>query len=370
MVVLDQLAVIRDRKGSRTIIPGYAIFVLACFVAIWTVDYQLHEAYYVTSELMEIDSASASSSNIQSQTSAASVASVATTLESTELAKRESLGFFRDIPDSTWKRHKARFQLTQPNYDDSNKKEFERHSRHSNWFWANQFEPEFTCPHEFRLGKLGDGGKWICDPHRIPSDSCLIYSVGSSGTFEFEANALKQISKNCEIHTFDIFKSKKSLRFAEEADRVNALIYETKEERIRHNNNERSTVGVHFHHWGLGTPFPKLPNKKRFKEIMVALHHENRTIDIMKIDCEKCEYNQFGQWLSDWEELGMTVRQVQLEIHNSDLPGVVNLMKAFQKAGYVMFHKEANYLNEGKAIEAAFLLLSTDFQKNDNAGGA
>ena len=52
-----------------------------------------------------------------------------------------------------------------------------------------------------------------------------------------------------------------------------------------------------------------------------------------------------------------------LEIHNSDLPHVVDIFNEFQKAGYVMFHKEANYLNEGKAIEAAFFLLSPDFQK-------
>ena len=52
-----------------------------------------------------------------------------------------------------------------------------------------------------------------------------------------------------------------------------------------------------------------------------------------------------------------------LEIHNLDLPNVVDNFNEFQKANYVMFHKEANYLNEGKSIEAAFLLLSPDFQK-------
>lgn len=61
--------------------------------------------------------------------------------------------------------------------------------------------------------------------------------------------------------------------------------------------------------------------------------------------------------------MGLTVRQVMLEIHNSDLPHVVDLFNEFQRAGNVMFHKEANYLGEAKSIEAAFLLLSTDFQK-------
>ena len=87
------------------------------------------------------------------------------------------------------------------------------------------------------------------------------------------------------------------------------------------------------------------------------------TATIIMIDCEKCEYEQFETWLKDWKDTGVTVRQIQLEIHNSNLPGVVDLFNAFQKAGYVMFHKEANYLNEGKSIEAAFLLLSNDFQQ-------
>ena len=121
-----------------------------------------------------------------------------------ELARRESLGFFTDIPEETWKRHKKRFQLTQPNYDDSNQRAFERQSRYSNHFWAGHFEPEFTCPHEFRLGKLGDGGKWICDPHRITQTNkdgkCLIYSIGSNGNYQFEKEAFNHVSKTCEIH--------------------------------------------------------------------------------------------------------------------------------------------------------------------------
>jgi len=268
-------------------------------------------------------------------------AAVTAFAESTALAERESLGFFQDVSDSTWGRYKERFRLTQPNYDDSNKNQFERWARHSNWFWAANFEPEFTCPHEFRLGKLGDGGKWICDPHRIPKDNCLIYSIGSNGNFQFETDSFQIISDKCEIHTFDLKASGRGVVFADEAKKV----------------------GVNFHHWGIGDKSSGLNNMKTFKEIMTDLNHKQRTVDVMKIDCERCEYDQFRQWLSDWKELGMTVRQIMLEIHNSDLPHVVDLFNEFQKAGYVMFHKEANYQNEGNCIEAAFLLLSPDFQK-------
>jgi len=174
-------------------------------------------------------------------------------------------------------------------------------------------------------------------------DSCLVYSIGSNGNFDFEVNALKHASPKCEIHTFDLQASGRKKDFAEEAKKA----------------------GVTFHHWGLGEPTENMRNMKPFKQIIKTLKHEHKTIDLMKIDCERCEYAQFRQWLQDWKDTGVTVRQVMLEIHNSDLPHVVDLFNEFQRAGYVMFHKEANYLNGANAIEAAFLLLSTDFQKQE-----
>ena len=110
------------------------------------------------------------------------------------LSRKESLGLFKDVPEFSWLLYKKRFQATQPNYDRSNEKQFERWSRYSNYFWASQFEPEFTCPHEMRLGKLGDGGKWVCDPHRINKDLCLVHSVGCNGNYMFEAEIFKYVS--------------------------------------------------------------------------------------------------------------------------------------------------------------------------------
>ena len=59
------------------------------------------------------------------------------------------------------------------------------------WLFQNNYEPEFGSRHERRVGRLGDGGKWICDPHRLrPTTTkvesslqeqpqpCLVYSVG------------------------------------------------------------------------------------------------------------------------------------------------------------------------------------------------
>ena len=140
----------------------------------------------------------------------------------------------------------------------------------------------FTCPHEFRFGKLGDGGKWVCDPHRILADnkeeedaksesSCLVYSIGSNGNFQFEEETFKHVSPSCEIHTFDLVMDNRGKNFADEAKKT----------------------GVSFHHWGLGKKTKNMLRMKTFKEMMIELKHEQRTVDLMKIDCERCEYDQF-----------------------------------------------------------------------------
>lgn len=80
------------------------------------------------------------------------------------------------------------------------------------------YEPNFSCPFEKRVGvpMLGDGPKWVCDPHRITKlaeerkkkdpnhPGCVVYSVGSQGNFDFELGMQKEVGEGiCEYHIFD-----------------------------------------------------------------------------------------------------------------------------------------------------------------------
>ena len=131
-----------------------------------------------------------------------------------QLAKSESNNFFTDISNEEWKLTKSIAHAIQPNSCCSPE---ERKARgrdpHGNvgkkeWFQDN-YEPEFLCRHghEVRIGRKGDGGKWVCDPHRIQrrksSNSCLVYSIGSQGDASFESALLENVSTECEIHIFD-----------------------------------------------------------------------------------------------------------------------------------------------------------------------
>lgn len=72
----------------------------------------------------------------------------------------------------------------------------------------NQHEfvhPAFNCPHDVeRIGRIGDGGKWICGMTRYEANNdrpCLVYSFGVNDGSSFE-NALLNRT-NCEIWGYD-----------------------------------------------------------------------------------------------------------------------------------------------------------------------
>ena len=60
------------------------------------------------------------------------------------------------------------------------------------------------------VGHIGDGGKWLCDPHRIKQlhanrsqSACVIMSIGSNNDFSFEESMHATFDSLCTIHTFD-----------------------------------------------------------------------------------------------------------------------------------------------------------------------
>jgi len=49
------------------------------------------------------------------------------------------------------------------------------------------FWPVANCQNKIRVGLLGDGGKWICNPQKvIIPKACTVYSFGSASEISFE----------------------------------------------------------------------------------------------------------------------------------------------------------------------------------------
>jgi Methyltransferase domain len=200
------------------------------------------------------------------------------------LAYRESFGFFHDISDEDWKRRqkRARDHRHQARTAD---KEITRTIAANRWYLRNYY-PLFTCPDQQRVGIGGDGPKWACDPYRLvlprkssigsssggaSRDKCLVYSIGSNGNYVFEDGLVQLLGAGtCEIHVFDMSRD-----FTR--------------------RNDATSKAIYFHHWGLGSSYSNLGRAENYtyltlQETMEKLGHVNRTIDIFKIDCEKCTY--------------------------------------------------------------------------------
>jgi hypothetical protein len=223
-------------------------------------------------------------------------------------------------------------------------------------FLFSPFQPDFTCPYERRVGGHGDGPKWMCDPHRLLTQSdCLVYSIGSAGNYQFEESLIRLLgSLHCEIHTFD------PGNYARPGD-------------AQRNN-------IHYHQWGLKSSYDHAynaeiamnalngapPAMKTFQETQKALGHEGRKIEIFKIDCEKCEWANYGDWI------GADIRQILIENHGVPSPfsgnewyhkpmQVADYYDSFTANNFAMFSKEVNIYGGGNCLEFSYIKLHPDF---------
>ena len=271
-------------------------------------------------------------------------------------ARFESYGFFTDIDDDTWRRHQQRAQTAlhiESLYYNQSYPNDQADTNPAAWLMMN-VHPFFTCPNLRRVGGHGDGAKWTCDPHRFVQQSdCLIYSFGSSGSYTFE-DTIAYYRRNgphpshhdhtCEIHVFDPEPS-----------------YARVNDTIVHN--------IHYHAWALQSSRVRTTttNTKKRKyqwqlasqyknlyEIIQELGHDNRRIDVLKIDCEGCEWTTYQDWLFTSNNSNTThpvvradIRQILIETHAVPDPNVIAggppvFFDALIQNHYVLFSKEAN----------------------------
>lgn len=253
------------------------------------------------------------------------------------LARSESMNFFDDVTSRSWIRKKNNAR-----YESSQSREWVHLAHYPRWQHMDfNFQPVFSCDHERRIGRPGDGGKWICDPHRIEPEGCLVYSIGSNNDFSFEKEVQQQISHNCEIHTFDMGDYAEGAKLA------------------------GGNIAYHQTAFGNGQSIRGNPTKS-LSTIIKELGHEHRVIDVFKIDCEGCEFDA----VEDMLEANVTLRQIQIEIHGKQDPQLTSMFQIFKKHNYVMFHKEANRYSP-LCYEFSFLKLAPAFfLENGNEVGA
>lgn len=155
------------------------------------------------------------------------------------------------------------------------------------------YTPDYNCPFlKERIGRLGDGGKWVCGLRYLLQDRpCLVYSLGSAGDASFEEHILA--STTCEVHTFDPNLSPDMQTHV-----------------------QTSVPGLHFHSIGLGRssgPLQSLDDRSMhsFEEVMAALGHA--WVDVLKVDIEGHEWDMFLDFFTSGAHLPAT--QLLVEFH-------------------------------------------------------
>lgn len=245
----------------------------------------------------------------------------------------ESHGFLK-YSDNNWQRKKRL-------HDWQSKRQHGRQVSPGRVFYQENWEPTWSCDFEQRIGKIGDGGKWLCDAYLIAeSKKCNVISIGSFNDWSFE-EAIYELNPRCKIFTFD------------------------------HTINPKKKPDyVTFYDTGLDSKTHGKLGTMDFLIEMAGL--SNQVIDILKIDCEGCEWGVYKQLFTGF------IRQILIELHGVG-PGfkVNNFFTEMDRHGYVIFHKEPNTLGcGGDCIEYALLKLnlqptsvSTSYQSYDAEKG-
>lgn len=189
------------------------------------------------------------------------------------------------------------------------------------------YEPTWACHIEQRVGReFGDGGKFVCGKDKfLSSRSCLAYSVGSNGDISFEESVIRKFG--CEVHTFD--------------PTGDTSLYQSKAE----------AVGAIFHPWGLSGKMDDLYNEATngsnplfpLSDIVSQLGHTGRKIDLLKVDCEGCEFDSFRSIWAAILQGSLRVGQVLVELHGTSSTHVNEFFQGAHRADFNVFHKERNH---------------------------
>jgi len=259
-------------------------------------------------------------------------------------AEKESNGFFKNVPAHIWQTKKDRVKH-QPKHNDKElglRSKYANRNSPSKWYEHN-WQANFQCSAERRVGGISEGSKYVCDLHRIvPSKECVVYSFGRgspiSRTFDFafEQDVLGDLGGpgSCEMHFFD--------------------------QRLG-DNTGTIPDGITVHNWGLEGEVDAPRARQGYmtlKETVHHLGHEGKYLEIMRIDCDGCEWHTFSEWLSS----GVTPRQLLVSLHgaprNED-----ELFELMEKHNFVIFHREADTRYGGLWQEYGFLKLDPSFFK-------
>lgn len=197
------------------------------------------------------------------------------------------------------------------------------------WWWY--FQPAFNCPHEVeRIGRINDGGKWVCGVsvlERPSSKKCVIYSLGVFDDSSFEAAMLERT--NCEIWAFDASVNNVAggmffffvLWFVLFVQYVLPICIVADKEALAMIVDARGHPRIHFSKVFLGGE-DKIENGYVYKTLPTIMKENGHTwIDVLKMDIEGNEWQVLSDLMNAYEGKILPFSQLQVEFHlnNADM---------------------------------------------------
>jgi len=195
------------------------------------------------------------------------------------------------------------------------------------------FLPTFSCPFPvWRVGNLGDGGKWVCGFQRATHQpkGCVVYSMGVAHHSGFERAVLHE-SKKCQVYGFDFSVSDWGADLREDRKVISR---------------------AHFFPWKIGgvDDHEASPPEYTLQGIMKAFGHD--FIDILKIDIEGAEFPALRSMIESFKGQPLPFGQLQIEIHiATSVAPEINTLGALdewwtmlEEAGLRPFWTEVNLL--------------------------
>ncbi|KAK3102749.1 hypothetical protein FSP39_013635 [Pinctada imbricata] len=173
---------------------------------------------------------------------------------------------------------------------------------------------QIFCRRVRRMGRIVDGGWDICDDESYrPKSPCLVYSFGINYDFSFDEDMEK--TYGCDVYAFD-----PSMRSGD------------------YNKREH----IHFYRLGLGDKNIMTSTKskwtlKTLKTLMKELGHENRRIDVLKMDIEGNEKQSLVEMIAS--DVLQNVLQLCIEFHSYYDVGAV---RALYDIGFRIFWSHQN----------------------------
>ncbi len=163
------------------------------------------------------------------------------------------------------------------------------------------FPPAYSCPWDVqRVGRLGDGGKWVCGMSKyesVTSRPLIVYSFGVANESSFEAEMLART--NAKVFAFDF-----------STDGFGPEVV------TGHNRAYFEKIGVRGEdsHQN-GTEFQSL------KSIMQR--HRHTYVDIVKMDIEGDEFPALSALMDEYTDQKIPIGQLLVKIHFFDTDNTV-----------------------------------------------